>query len=189
MKRFSDKRIIKQISNNPLKKGTESIHPLTLEINKNNERFDVMPTQFFITERDNFKIFDNYAPITNKNLIKSRNDKDNMEIPDLSLPMTDYLNIYNIDNYDELITSLKNMVHKDVLENTIFRIVNIYVRIEFNELKKINNTLIKIFKIIFKNKKVEDNEFINKFIKNWFEKNNKDDFRLNICNDFKKYLG
>ena len=80
-------------------------------------------------------------------------------------------------------------INKDVLENTIFRIVNIYVRIEFNELKKINNTLIKIFKIIFKNKKVEDDEFINKFLKNWFEKNNKDDFRLNICNDFKNYLG
>jgi hypothetical protein len=185
MKRFSDKRIIKQISNNPLKKGTSGIHPLTLEINVNNENIDAVPTQFYLGESGNFEM---YTPKTNKNLIKSRNDKDNMQYPDLSLPMTDYLNIYNIDSYDELITSLKNMINKDVLEDTIFRIVNIYVRIEFNELKKINNTLIKIFKIIFKNKKVEDDEFINKFIKKWFEKNNKDDFRLNICNDFKNYL-
>jgi len=187
MKRFSDKRIIKQISSNPLKKGTSGTHPLTLEIIDADE--NMIATQFFIVEKDNKQNFGIYAPITNKNLIKSRNDKENMESPDLSLPMTDYLNIYNIDSYDELITSLKNMINKNVLEETIFRIVNIYVRIEFNELKKINNTLIKIFKIIFKNKKVEDDEFINKFLKNWFEKNNKDDFRLNICNDFKNYLG
>jgi hypothetical protein len=185
MKRFSDKRIIKQISNNPLKNGKISLHPLTLEISENNETYNIVATQFYLGEDGDFKI---HSSQNNKNLIKSRNDKDNMQYPDLSLPMTDYLNIYNIDNYDELITSLKNMINKDVLEDTIFRIVNIYVRIEFNELKKINNTLIKIFKIIFKNKKVEDDEFINKFIKKWFEKNNKDDFRLNICNDFKNYL-
>jgi hypothetical protein len=186
MKRFSDKRIIKQISNNPIKNGDFSIHPITLEIGQNVDKFDSVATQFFIGENGKFII---NAQKTTKNLIKSRNDKENMESPDLSLPMTDYLNIYNIDSYDELITSLKNMINKNVLEETIFRIVNIYVRIEFNELKKINNTLIKIFKIIFKNKKVEDDEFINKFLKNWFEKNNKDDFRLNICNDFKNYLG
>ena len=189
MKRFSDKRIIKQISSNILKTGSKGIHPLTLEPSRNIEIFKTVATQFFIGEEDNKQIFENYAPITTKNLIKSRNDKENMESPDLSLPMTDYLKIYNIDSYDELITSLKNMINKDVIENTIFRIVNIYVRIEFNELKKINNTLIKIFKIIFKNKKVEDDEFIKKFLENWFEKNNKDDFRLNICNDFKNYLG
>ena len=186
MKRFSDKRIIKQISNNPIKKGSKSIHPITLEIATNNEIFNIVSTQFYLGEDGKFRID---SAQNNKNLIKSRNDKDNMESPDLSLPMTDYLNIYDIDNYDELIISLKNMINKNVLEETIFRIVNIYVRIEFNELKKINNTLIKIFKIIFKSKKVEDDEFIKKFLKNWFEKNNKDDFRLNICNDFKNYLG
>lgn len=184
MKRFSDKRIIKQISNNNLKNGKVSIHPLTLEISENNETFNIVATQFYLKDGD-FKI---HSAQNNKNLIKSRNDRDNMQYPDLSLPMTDYLNIYNIDNYDELITTIKYMINKDVIEDTIFRIINIYVRIEFNELKKINNTLIKIFKIIFKNKKVEDDEFINKFIKRWFEKNNKDDFKLNICNDFKNYL-
>jgi len=185
MKRFSDKRIIKQISNNPLKKGASGIHPLTLEISKNNEKYNIVATQFYLGDNKSFEI---HSSETNKNIIKSRNDKDNMLYPDLSLPMTDYLNIYNIDSYDELIISLKKMIDKDEPEATIFRIVNLYVRIEFNELKKINNSLIKIFKIIFNNKKVEDSEFIKNFLKKWFDKNDKDDFILNICNDFKNYL-
>jgi len=182
MKKFSEKRIIKQIYNNPLKKGAAGIHPLTLEITDAGE--NMIATQFFITNNS----LSNYAPENNKNIIKSRNDEDNMQYPDLSLPFTDYLNIYNIDNYDELIISLKNMIDKEVPEATIFRIINLYVRIEFNELKKINNSLIKIFKIIFKNKKIEDDEFIKTFLKKWFDKNDKDNFILNICLDFKNYL-
>ena len=148
MKRFSDKRIIKQLSNNPLKKGAAGIHPLTLEITDAGE--NMIATQFFVTNNK----FSTYTQEKSKNITKSRSDKDNMQYPDLSLPMTNYLNMYNIDNYDELIISLKNMINKEESETTIFRIVNIYVRIQFNELKKVNNTLIKIFKIIFKNKKV-----------------------------------
>jgi hypothetical protein len=185
MKKFSDKRILKQLSDNPLKKGTSGIHPLTLEIVSNEENVDVIATQLHLGK----DIFEIYTPKTNKNIIKSRNDIDNMQYPDLSLPLTDYINIYDIDTDEELFSSLKNMVNKNALEDTIFRIVNLYVRIKFKELKKINNLLIKIFKIIFKNKKLENDEFINEFIKKWFENNNEDDFKLNICNDFKNYLG
>ena len=183
MKRFSDKRIIKQISNNPLKKGKDGLHPITLETIKADE--NMIATQFFITKNK----FSNYTKENDKNLVKSRNDIDNMQYPDLSLPLTDYINIYDIDTDEELFLKLKNMVNKNALEDTIFRIVNLYVRIKFKELKKINNLLIKIFKIIFKNKKLENDEFINEFIKKWFENNNEDDFKLNICNDFKNYLG
>ena len=102
MKRFSDKRIIKQISNNPLKKGKEGLHPITLEPIEADE--NMIATQFFIT-KNKFSI---YTKENDKNLVKSRNDIDNMQYPDLSLPLTDYINIYDIDTDEELFSSLKN---------------------------------------------------------------------------------
>jgi hypothetical protein len=108
-----------------------------------------------------------------------------MEIPDLSLPITDILNVYNIDTYDELIKELKNLIAKDKPESTIYRIVNMYTRLFFDNLKNNKASLIKIFKIIFENDKLNEQkttEFLNK----WFEENNKDKFNLNICYDFKK---
>jgi hypothetical protein len=185
MKKFSDKRIIKQISNIPLNTGESGLHPLTLEFGRNETKNTMIVTQFYLNEKKELQL---NIPESTKNIVKSRNDRDNMQFPDLSLPLTDYLNIYDIDSYDELIASLKKMVDKDIPESTIFRLVNIYVRIEFNELKKINNSLVKIFKIIFKNKKVNNEAFVNKFLKNWFDKNNKDSFKLNICEDFKNDL-
>ena len=183
MKRFTDKRIIKQLSNNPLKHGKENIHPITLNINTNNDKNDIFPSQFWI-ENNDFKYY-----TTKKNMKSTNYSNNNMENPDLSLPLEDILYIYNITTYDNLLQILKDMVDKNTTEHTIFRIVNLYTRIEFEELKRVNNTLIKIFKIIFKNKKLENDDFIKKFFKSWFDKHNKDDFKLNICIDFKKYLG
>lgn len=183
MKRFTDKRIIKQLSNNPLKHGKENIHPITLTINTNDGKNDIFPSQFWI-ENNDFKYY-----TIKKNMKSTNYSNNNMENPDLSLPLEDVLYIYNISTYDNLLQILKDMVDKNNTEHTIFRIVNLYTRIEFEELKRVNNTLIKIFKIIFKNKKLENDDFIKKFFKSWFDKHNKDDFKLNICIDFKKYLG
>jgi hypothetical protein len=120
-----------------------------------------------------------------------------MEIPDLSLPLTDILNIYDIDTYDELIDLIKNLLFNDTSEYTIYRLVNIYTRIYYDDLKKTNNSLIKIFKLIFNsdatnhsqisNYKIDDNK-LSSFINKWFRKNNKDNFNLNICEDVKNFL-
>ena len=182
MKRFSDKRQIKQISSNPLRQNETQIHPLTLELLKNNENKNVVLTQFWLeNDSDLLKVtFQN-----NKHLVKSRSDKDNMEIPNLSLPLDNVLKIYGINNYNELILKIEE--DKSNIK-TIYRLINIFTRIEFDELKKINNSLIKIFKLVFENKKLDD-EFIKKFLKKWFQEKSKDDFFLNICNDFENFLG
>lgn len=180
MKKFSDIRKIKTLTN-PINKGESSIHPITLELVVNDNNYKIIPTQFFINETNQL----DYNDIYKKQEIKTdqRSILENMAIPDLSLPLTDLLNIYNIDSYDELIQVIKNIDQK----HTVFRIISLYIQIFYDDLKKSNNSLIKIFKIVFENKQVNEDK-TKVFLKKWFEKNKKDDFDLNICEDYKNFL-
>jgi len=176
MNKFSELRKIKPIGN-PFNKNETVIHPITLQTATNNNNFKVYPSQFFIN--DNKLYTDN--KFTDEKL--NRTPSKNMEIPDLSLPVSDILNIYNIDNYDELIRELKMMGN----QNTMFRLINIYNRLFFDTLKKNNSTLIKIFKIVFPDEKINE-EKTNSFLNKWFENNKKDSFNLNICKDYKYFI-
>ena len=193
MKRFSDVRKIK-IFGDIIKSNKSLLLPNSLLQSKIIDNTSEYPTQFFI-KNSNLKESLN---IENKQLIKSsRTYSQSMEIPDLSLPLTDILNIYDIDTYDELIDLIKKLLFDDTSEYTIYRLVNIYTRIYYDDLKKTNNSLIKIFKLIFNsdatnhsqisNYKIDDNK-LSSFINKWFRKNNKDNFNLNICEDVKNFL-
>lgn len=193
MKRFSDVRKIK-IFGDIIKSNKSLLLPNSLLQSNIIDNTSEYPTQFFI-KNSNLKESLN---IENKQLIKSsRTYSQLMEIPDLSLPLTDILNIYDIDTYDELIDLIKKLLFDDTSEYTIYRLVNIYTRIYYDDLKKTNNSLIKIFKLIFNseatnhsqisNYKIDDNK-LSSFINKWFRKNNKDNFNLNICEDVKNFL-
>lgn len=179
MASFSDKRIIRQIYNEPLKHNEYKMHPITLEIIANNSNNNLILTQFNINNNNPLKL--DYVESYNNNIKKYRNDKDNLLIPTLSLPLSDILLIYEISNYDELIKWLQGK-HSD---ETIYRVVNTFTRIEFKELKKTNNRLIKILKMIFDFDNIKEVS-IDSFINKWFKEKDEDDFNLNICEDFKK---
>ena len=193
MKRFSDDRKIK-ISGDVIKSNKSLLLPNSLRQSNITDDIIKYPTQFFIKNLNLKETMD----INNKQLIKSnRTYSQLIEIPDLSLPLTDILNIYDIDTYDELIDLIKKLLFNDTSEYTIYRLVNIYTIIYYNDLKKTNNSLIKIFKLIFNsdatnhskisNYKIDDNK-LSSFINKWFRKNNKDNFNLNICEDVKNFL-
>lgn len=193
MKRFSDDRKIK-ISGDVIKSNKSLLLPNSLRQSNRTDDIIKYPTQFFIKNLNLKETMD----INNKQLIKSnRTYSQLIEIPDLSLPLTDILNIYDIDTYDELIDLIKKLLFNDTSEYTIYRLVNIYTIIYYNDLKKTNNSLIKIFKLIFNsdatnhskisNYKIDDNK-LSSFINKWFRKNNKDNFNLNICEDVKNFL-
>ena len=184
MKRFSDIRKIKVLSN-PLKKDNNYIHPNSLDIIKNNSDEKIILSQFFLdNEKKNLDMTVKY----NKQQIV-RDVNKNMESPDLSLPLTDMLNLYEIDSYDELVEILKKYMaeNQNKPEGTIFRLVNLYTRIFYDELNKTNNSLIKIFKIIFPNKNINE-EKTKSFLTKWFKDNQLDAFDLNICSDYKKFI-
>lgn len=192
MKRFSDVRKIK-IFSDVLKKGETYIAINTLEKIKITCDDNIYQTQFFI---DNNKLSANAKD--DKQLIKSnRSYSKLMEIPDLSLPLSDILNIYNIDTFDELFELIKDLLFNNESEYTIFRLVDTYTRIFYDDLKKTNKSLIKIFKLIFNNDATNhidlslyiiDDKKLSTFIKKWLEKIDKDNFYFNISNDVKNFL-
>ena len=195
MKRFNDVRKIKIISD-IVKETKTTLLPNDLDILDNNFNYSIYPTQFFLNDNK----IETFINANNKQLVKSsRTKSEHMEIPDLSLPLTDILNIYEVDTIEELVNLIKKLIYEDNTEFTIYRLVNTYTRIFYDDLKKTNTSLIKIFKIIFENthssksdnkdkKAINISDELSKFLKKWFEKNNKDDFDLNICKDVKYFL-
>ena len=147
----------------------------------------------FKTERDN--ILDsrygyNKEPVQSRYMINSKKkyylasvDHNLNQLKDEQLHSLTELLIELKSEYDELIRELKKMDN----QNTMFRLVNIYNRLFFDTLKKNNSSLIKIFKIIFPDEKINE-EKTNSFLNKWFENNKKDTFNLNICKDYKNFL-
>lgn len=181
--KFSDFRKIKVIGD-IIKENNAILMPNTLELASNNSNTNIYPTQFFLDKSE--LAMD--LPSNNKQILKTNKTTSQfMEIPDLSLPLTDILNIYNIDTYEELISQIKKLLFEGKSKFTIYRLINTYVRIFFDDLKKTNNSLVKILKIIFDNYKISDDKLIS-FLKKWFEKNDKNNFKVNICEDVKYFL-
>lgn len=181
MNKFSEIRKIK-ILGNPINKDKSSLHPNSLILATNNNNYNIVPSQFYINEKHNIEMLYEY-----KNQTISRDISKNMETPDLSLPLTDILNIYEIDTYDELLKEIKKLISNNKPEDTLFRIINIYTRIFYDNLKKNSSSLIKIFKIVFEDIKINENK-TKKFLSDWFEKNNSKNFNFNICKDYKIFL-
>jgi hypothetical protein len=181
MNKFSEIRKIK-ILGNPINKDKSSLHPNSLVLATNNNNYNIVPSQFYINDKHNIEMLYEYK---NQNI--SRDISKNMETPDLSLPLTDILNIYEIDTYDELLKEINKLISNNKPEDTIFRIINIYVRIFFDNLKKNSSSLIKIFKIIFEDAKINEIK-TKKFLNDWFENNKSNNFNFNICKDYKIFL-
>jgi hypothetical protein len=181
MDNFSEKRKIKIIGNK-IKKNQTYIQPNTLmTLIANN---DIYPTQFFF---DDNKLVDNTIS-KNKQLIQpTRSLSEYMAIPDLSIPLTDLMNSYDINTYEELLLYIKNLIDDNKNEFTIYRLINLYTRIFYEDLIKINNSLIKIFKIVFEKYDINEKE-LDVFLKKWFKNNDKNAFKINICKDVKNFL-
>jgi hypothetical protein len=151
--------------------------------------FASVGSDFYLTQ---FYIEDNILhKAVNKNELKNniiiKNKTEDMNTPDLSLPPDNILLMYNIKNYDELIIKIKEMINNNTPVSTIYRIVTLYIYICFDILKKDNNTLMKILKMIFSNNNIKDNK-IELFVNEWFSKKNIDSFNLNICEDFHNFF-
>jgi len=142
-------------------------------------------TQFYIENNILNKHIDDKSKLKNFE-IELQDCNKHIYNPDFSLPDDNILFFYDINNYDDLIIKINALVKEGNNTNTIYRIVSLYVSIQYEILKKDNNTLIKILKIIFK-KNINDNK-ISLFIDEWFSKNDINSFNLNICEDFDKFF-
>ena len=162
---------IKNIGNRILP-NESFLHPNTLDINKNLENKDIIPTKFYFSNNILEKIKMSYGKKINDNELKKY-----MLYPSTVINYTEILKIYNIITYDDLFLKIKELINDGKLFKTIDRIINCWIKSNFDDLKNKNNILINIYIYVFNkyNNKININESkLKSEIKNWFnnQKNN-----------------
>lgn len=183
-----NKRIIKnEISNiNP---NTYDMHPITLETINNNTDTSLCLTKY------NLK--NNKLSILKYNCKTESNTRNQyMYIPPIGITAKDILEIYNIKSIDQL----SEYINQDKLNDNqykIERIINAWIRENFDTLKAHNNYLenicYKMIEVFYPNiygsKHAENlDKDIKKYIDYWIGINNVNNFSLDLIVDLYNYL-
>lgn len=170
---------------------TTILHPINLEVIQNTDSINsICLTKFQIDKNNNLNIFNTYKCKDNLNNLKKY-----LYVPVIGLESIDLLKIYSIYSIDSLYEWINNNLDKLSLE-TINRIINCWIRVNFDTLKNYNNYLEKIYWKIFEfnfKKKVSENETnikkeIKNFIDYWINKHSVDEFNFNLLKDLNQYL-
>jgi hypothetical protein len=139
-------------------------------------------------KNNNLNIISTYKCKNNVN-----NYKKNLYIPVIGLESIDLLNMYSIQSIDSLHDFIEENLQK-INYYTLNRIINSWIRVNFETLQNYNNYLEKIlFKLIEFDKKYTYNETnikkeIKSFIDYWINKHSVDEFYLNLLKDLVQYL-
>jgi len=188
-----NKKENKEISN--IKSNKYALHPISSLFVKNRTDSTECLTSFYYSD-DKLNISKNYRC---KNI--QQDIKDIYILPPIGLLSDDIVKIYNVETIDKLfvwfnksIDDIKSDNHNTINYLTIIKIINCWVRVNFDTLKNYNNFLVKIisklFNLIFNNEydipKIDDK--INKYINFWIKNHSESDYNLNIIDDFNNYI-
>jgi len=179
-------RKIKQLGNVHLKKGEKFLHPLTLQIGTKTDNNPEYATELYYK--------DGKPQFTKESSEFIKYSKEQLQtfmaLPYLNLSPETILNIYNIKSPDDLIEFIKNEITNNTPTDNIYRIINLWIYNNFNDLVKYNNILTKIIEIInthiWKYNVTKDS--INDYIKLWFSKVNVNDFNFNFIKNIQNNL-
>jgi len=183
---FKGNRNIKK-ENLKIEPGDKNLNPLSLNIYENIYNVPVYMTSYYF---DNDKKLTNYTSEKPKEFIDM---KKIMLTPPLLINHNELLKIYNIYNINILIEFIDDNIETKLFDS-LNRIINCWIRQNFNQLIKTNKILIPIYFKLFKkfyNFNIDDNNF-NKDIKlyliKWFKLKKSTDFFLNLGQDLINYL-
>ena len=159
-----------------IKPNEKYIHPITLLEEENITKNVIYPTTLQINKK-------------NKNLIYSQEKPDqqiNLMLPSLLINFEQYLKYYNFESINDIL----NMLDSNIIYHKKIRILNGWIRINFNDLKKNNKIISKFYVHLFrKHYDIEfDMEEINKLISSWFKKNEKNIFDIDLYQQIYCYL-
>jgi len=178
----------KEIYNLP--PSTKMFHPLNLSLIYNPDTTNPLClTKFQMDKNNNLNILSKYKCNNNVNSYKK-----NLYIPVIGLESIDLLNMYSIQSIDSLNIFIEENNDK-INFITMNRIINSWIRVNFETLKNYNSYLEKIFFKLFENDKAfnDTNETsikkeIKYFIDYWITKHSVDEFNFNLFDDLIKYL-
>lgn len=188
-KNFNSKNI--EIGNIPI--NTNKMHPVTLNWMLK-DQIPMCITKPHFGNNNNLLIYKDYKCNVSNDVYKNI-----LHIPPIGFTSNDILHIYNIDSIDSLLLYIENNIVDGNIIN-INRIVNCWIRVNYDSIKIYNNFLENIYKQLVdkylnidnKNKIKNDNINIDKEIKDyidyWTNKNNSIDFKLNLLEDFIFYF-
>lgn len=194
------KRLIKKDDIVNLKPNTQMLHPISTIWMDNANKNPLCLTKFKVTDDKNISQF------TYKNY-KCINNLDNynkyMYLPPIGINSSELLKIYEI---KDSIDSLNNWIKTNGKINyfTMNRILNAWLKNNFDTLKSYNNVLVKMYLellLIYLDydiiKKIKDddtyeskniNKDIDNYIDYWFEKKNPNDFEFDLLNDMIEHI-
>ena len=115
-----------------------------------------------------------------------------MTLPYLNLNLDQLLDIYKIYNIETLIKWIDNKIEEKLPLSYINRIINIWIKSNYNILIKNNNLISDIYIKINENYWKFDNKSINKsiilYIKKWFKYNEYNKFEVDLGKDLLDYI-
>jgi hypothetical protein len=155
------------------------LHPITLELVLNKSSNKICPTELHYADGKPYT----YAPIgktTYKKEFKDRDLQQFMSVPYLNLSMEQMLMMYKITSIDTMMKWIDNNMDKPL--QTINRILMVWIRFNFEDLKDNNRILINIYKKLskhFKLKSINEDDLESK-INKWFKNNSVDSFHLDL---------
>jgi hypothetical protein len=163
-----------------LKPGDKSIHPMSMNFIENDTKNNICLTKFKINNKNITDLKYNYNCVYNLD-----NYNKIMYIPPIGINYTDLLTLYNIDfdNIDDLIRWVNNN-NKNIF--TVSRVINSWIKHNFNLIKKHTKSLVKIINILYDSTKLK-NVDEDLFVKEWIKKNN-NIFYLNFIDDLNYHI-
>jgi hypothetical protein len=162
-----------------------SLHPVSLYLTKNVGK--TCPTEAY--DKNNIVKHDKIC--SKKDKISVEQMKSFMALPYINLSINEIIKIYNVESIDDLINWFESNIDKNISFSFINRILNIWIKINYQVVKDFNNIFddfyFKILKKFFPKINVTKNQ-IGSFIKDWLKKKNIDDFIFDLGNEIKDYF-
>ncbi len=155
------------------------LHPISLELVLNKGPKKICPTELHYVNNKPYMV----KPVSydEDTKLSDRDIQSYMTVPYLNLNMEQMLSIYKINSIDSMIKWLDDNINTDKTFETINRILMVWIRLNFNELKNNNRILNSIYKKIGKKyfNKVDD-DYLQTKINTWFKNTNPESFNLNL---------
>ena len=174
-----------------LKENNVTLHPLTLGTISHSDKGKYMcSNNNFLTDKSKYLFMENCNP--ERDQLDSNTLYQQMLAPSILIDNQGILSIYQISNIEELSLWIENNLENKPFNN-INRILNIWIKININDLKLFNNALVSIIKkiMIYHDKSIKE-KYIDKELKDyidyWVKKVDNNLFEFNLIYDFKNYL-
>jgi hypothetical protein len=166
------------------------IDPFTLRFVKNKEKTPMCITNFYIKDGKLSNTKYNCSVKRSKEEIS-----DIMEIPPFGLDLSSVIDIYQVTYIDQLTEWVINQISAAKPYSNINRVVNAWIKVNYEKVKKYNNGLEKIFILLMKYsvdsdvlKKFKLDKEVKQFIDFYIEKHNGEEFSFNLGEEMIKYL-